>query len=502
METAIILGFLKAEKDAILAERDAEINTREIMAGYLSKALGQMYGTITDLAFLTRNGNALNVLRKSATAIIDLVAAAEPNWNKADLGDETNALLKRLVTPGLLRALAMEALIAGKIALLPMVRDGVPRLVRLSGYVRFIMDDDATSGDTPEISAVVQVIPKKVNGSPMFEVRVYSADPGAELRIYPPVKDWADYLAGTPVAVPQPWAAGRLPLAAIVTNMNALGHPSGLVAETLPAFLRYLKSAIDRNAAQEIAGQPESVVYSDFYVNLINNPVDQKLFPNQYRANAEAVDALKRKGPRQVRVLPTNDKYAVNPPVDISGMLEGEASDKRDVLEAFGDLESEGGNLSGVALAERRHRRTTLATALCDQQAQAITDALGLLAKVEGSGVPEGLEVTLTPKFPQDNDARAEKIITASSGDILPRSAAMKGLQSCGWDFITDQMVEAQEKAEIEAAKRQAVADALAADLAGVTGNASPAPQNEQGGAATGGPDTSPATGNAAPVRA
>lgn len=484
-ETALVLGRLKAEIEAIKADRTAEIEGREILAGYVDGALSRMFGDIQDRAFLVRNGNALNILQKSAGAIVDLVAAAAVNWNGKGSGD-ADRLLSRMLTPGLIRTLATEALLSGKVAVYPMIRNGEPRLVALSGYVRFILSPDASSGDAPEVVAVVQVIPTRANGQPAYEVRVYSPD---LVEIYPPVKDWADYLTNQPARTEEPgFSLGGIPLALAVARMNALRHPSGLIMETLPAFLRYLKTSIDRNAAQEIAGQPEGVIYSDTYLNMLTNPTDARANPLQARAEREAINAARTRGPRQQRFLASADKYEIKPGVDVRPQLEAEQADRRDVQEAFGDLEADGGNLSGVALAERRQRRTTLTESICDVIGGVLTDGLAMLARVAGSGVPADIDVTLTPSFPQDNQAKADQVKGLFESGLMPQSAGLKALQNAGWSEITDEMVRDAETAERARADQAA---AMAADFAGSLGDrpATGTPNGQAPAAGQGGAD-------------
>lgn len=449
MLTDLMLAQLRAQVAAIKADRLAELEHRELLAGGVASALSQLYAGRMEnpAAFLAANGHALNVLQKSAGHLLGLVRAAKSNWAGGDRADD--AAMKTLITPGLIATLATDLLVGGKAAVLPMLKAGRPRLVALAGYLRFIYAEDASTGQAEDVEAVVQVLPTLIKGQQMFEVRVYSTDAAGngQIEIYPPVEDWANYLDGRPRVEPQAHARGRLPVAVLVGDTDAYRQPVGLVAQAAPAFLRYLKTAVERNATQENAGAPERVIYSDDYLRLVLTPADPKASPIQAHAERQALANARKVSPRQLRVLGSNDRYEVKPGVDITPHLAAESADRRDVESLFGDVEAEGGNLSGVALAERRQRRTTLVEGLCGTIAGALTDALGLLSLIPGANTPAAT-LTLTPSFPQDNTARAEGVSKLYSDGLLPKSSGLRELQNAGYSSITDEQVRAAEEQE------------------------------------------------------
>lgn len=410
---------------------------RDILSGDLSAALGLLFPGDAD--FVQRNGYVANELLRGAGEIADAVASAAINWTTASTDDLG---VRRFFGAELVRLLALDALVSGKIALFPRSVGGQVQIAALSGYLHPVLSRD----NALTVEAVLQVLPVLVGGKPAYEVRRYSR---GLVEVYPPAEDWAEFAGKPAEEYPQPHAKGRLPIAFVVARRDANRYPAGLISECIPAFLRYLKTAVNRNAVQEIAGWPERVVQSDKYLDLALGILPAPLG----RTRDEILAELKTVAPRQLKLLGTADTYAVQDGVDPRPHIDAEQIDKQALLDLLRSPDLSGGNLSGVALAERQTKSRALITDLCDSIAATVTSACQLAAELPSSGVPADLMATLTPLWATDNAARIEQVSKLYSAGAIPKSVALQELQIAGFGAISDEL--------INAAQEQEQADAL-----------------------------------------
>lgn len=431
---ALTKGEITYIKTAMLRESEA----RDVLSSDTTAQLARLFPNAPS-DFLPSNGDFANELARGAGEIADAMEAASINWTTNSVDDGG---VESLFTPELVRLLAVDALVTAKLALFPRINeDGQLEVEALTGYLHPVFSPT----NALRVAAVLQVLPVTVGEETQYEVRRYS--PGL-LEVFPPVKDWPDYAKGEAQAYAQPHAQGRLPLAFMVIRRDAHRRPYGLVTECLPAFRRYAKTAVNRNAVQENAGWPERVVKSDTYRDLLLGRVQGVM-----KAVADAALAsLKRVGPRQLKVIGTTDTYEVQDGVDLTPHLTAEQSDKQALLDLLRSPDLNGGNLSGVALVERQSKRRALVKGLCDAIAATVTDSCKLAAGLPGSGVPDDLRASLTPHSATDNAQRIAEVGDLFGKALLPRSVALHELQTAGFASITDELlsaVQAQEAADL-----------------------------------------------------
>ncbi|MFC6591687.1 hypothetical protein ACFP81_06455 [Deinococcus lacus] len=423
----------KMEVEAAARSMAREAQARAIMSDDLDGVLAALFPGDAD--FVKRNGNVSNELMRGAGEIADAVSAAAINWT-TDSDDDSG--VEQFLNKTLVRLLAVEALVSGKMALFPrMTESGALDMAVLSGYLHPVLSRD----NALTVEALLQVLPVLDGDSVAFQVRRYS--PGL-LEVFPPVAEWQEFEKGQPDTYPQPHAAGRLPVAFIVVRRDARRYPSGLVAECGPAFLRYLKTAVNRNAVQEIAGWPERVVQSDKYLALQLGEVQ----PPPGVSREAILEQLRRVAPRQLKLLGTSDTYAVQDGVDPAPHMAAEMADKQALLDLLRSPDLSGGNLSGVALAERQTKARALISDLCDSVAWLATDAARLAAGLPGSNVPEDVQASVTPRWATDNAARVQQVGDLYSKAAIPKSVALQELQTAGFGSITDEMIQAAQDAE------------------------------------------------------
>lgn len=431
MNPDIQIALLMAEMARIKSVRNVEAEARDVLSGHVAAQVQHLFPK-APAEFLAANGDFANELARGAGEIADAVSGAAINWT----GPTDDTGVERLFTKQLVRLLAVEALATGKVALFPRINeDGAFEVEALAGFVHPIMSPT----NALRVEALLQVLPTWQDGKRVFEVRRYS--PGL-LEVFPAVADWTAFNAGTPAQYPQPHAAGRLPVAFAIVRRDAHREPFGLVAECLSAFRRFVKTAVNRNAVQEIAGYPERVVKSDKYLNLALEAarLNQPEHP--------AVTGLKDIGPRKLKLIGTSDSYEVQSGADLQPHLDAEERDRQALLDLLRSPDLSGGNVSDAALNTRMVKYRTLITDTCGAIAEIVTDALKLAAALQNSGIPDGITASLTPQWPTDTQARASSAGDLFSKSGIPRSVLYRELQNAGWSSITDEMIDREEALE------------------------------------------------------
>lgn len=427
MQLALLTARMAQYKAARLAEDEA----RDVLSNHLAGQVNLLFPKAPP-EFIAANGDFANELARGAGELVDAISAASINWT----GPVEDTGVEKMFTGELVKLLAQDALVTGKLALFPRIDErGRFKVEALAGYLQPIMSET----DATEVEALLQVLPVWREGKQLFVVRRYSA---GLLEVFPPVSDWANFSDGTPEDFPQPHAADQLPVAFSIVRRDFRREPAGLVVDCLSAFRRFAKSAINRNAVQEIAGYPESVVKSDKYLGLLLDAADKN------RPEHPAVTALKKKGPRLLKLLGTNDSYEVQEGVDLGPHMTAEEADKQALLDMLRSPDLNGGNQTEVALAERQGKSRQLIMDMCSAIAGVVTAACALASGLSNSGIPEGIQASLTPRWPAESMARAATAgeLFAKSG--VPRSVLYLELQNAGWKSITDAMIEAEQQAE------------------------------------------------------
>lgn len=420
-----------AYESAVAASR-RESEARDVLSGNLAAQLQVLFPK-APAEFLTSNGHFSNELARGAGEIADAVSSASINWT----GPTTDTGVEQMFTRELVRLLAVDALVTAKLALFPRITEtGALEVEALTGYLHPVF----SATNALRVEAVLQVLPVAVGEAIQYEVRRYSA---GLLEVFPPVESWGDFEKGTAKPYPQPHAAGRLPLAFMVVRRDAHRLPLGLVAECLSAFRRYAKTAVNRNAVQEIAGFPERVLKSDKYLDLA---LGNKQLPPGFQG--DPLGELRKVAARQLKLIGSGDEYDVQNGVDPTPHMEAELQDRQALLDLLRSPDLSGGNVSGIALAERQTKARALISDLCAAIAALVTDVCTLSSGLPSSGIGEGIQASLTPRWATDNAARIAQVSDLYSKAVIPKSVGLQELQTAGLNSITDQMIEAEQKAE------------------------------------------------------
>lgn len=422
-------GDIQRAKTTQTTESDA----RDVLSGNLNTQLAKLFPKAPS-EFLESNGHFANELARGAGEIADAVSAASIAITPAD---ETKRMSSELV-----RLLAVDALVSAKLAIFPHLTDtGQLEFGALAGYLHPIFDPS----NALKTIALLQVIPVQAGDEVQYQVRRYTA---GMLEVFPPVKEWEKYEEDTPEQYPQPHAIDRLPVAFFIVRRDAHRRPYGLVTECLSAFRRYAKTAINTNAVQEIAGFPERVLKSDEW---LKTAMGQTNIPPEQATKLLA--EVRKVAARTLKVIGTGDDYLVQDGIDLAPHMAAEESHKQQLLDLLRSPDLSGGNLSGVALAERQTKSRALISGMCNAIATVTTEACQLAAGLPSSGIPDDVQVSLTPRFATDFAARIQQVADLYSKGVLPKSVALQELQTAGLDSITDallQQISKEESADLE----------------------------------------------------
>lgn len=429
MELEIMTAMLQAETQQIKEQRDLELEARDVLSNHLAGQLDRLFPGAPP-TFIQANGDFANELARGAGELADAIADAGINWT----GPAQDTGVDTIFTEELVRLMAVDSLVSGKVGLFPRLDDqGNFSVEVMSGYLHPIFKP----GNALKVEELLQVIFDPI--SRKYEVRRYA--PGI-VEQYPPVDDWLKFSDNAPEQTwTQPHATDRLPVAFAVTRRDAHRQPYGLVCECLSAFRRYARTAVNRNAVQEIAGFPEVVVKSDTYLQLLLGQIRRAGVGEGMED--PAITAIKQRGARKVKFLGKDDVYEIMAAVDPAPHIEAETNDKQALLDLLRSPDMSGGNQTEVALAERAAKSRALIKGTCKQFAVLVTDALALSAGISGSGVPKGITASLTPSFPADTFKRTDQIANLYSKGLFTRSEALTELQSLGWGSVTDEAIDA-----------------------------------------------------------
>lgn len=423
MGIEIDLAFLRLQLEMIKSNRLSELEARRIASGDIEPLMEVLFAG-SSTAWRDRNRSVPNELQIASDKIREAVSTGELTWTYENQNTNADDAIESLLSGGLelCADIATEILIGGRFCLFPYMSQQRQRLelAVLSGWTYIVTD----LGNSSVVLGVIQVIAQQVQGIWGYTVREFS---DGEMLEYPSVPDWVNYNKNVPVSTPLPYAKGQLPIVAKIVRRDMTRMPSGLVRDALPAFARYLKDAVELNGAAEMYGRPETVIMSDFYLQLAETKPDHPLLKE-----------LKKKGPFQMRVFQQGDSYTITPPVDTSPLERKEAISKAGLAGALRTPSIDGANLSGNALEELRTAFTQTVTTISRGISEALTAVLELAALIPNSGIPKGVDISHKPKFSQDIKSERADVILAYEKGILKRSQALTELQRLGMDSITD----------------------------------------------------------------
>lgn len=436
MDLDMIQAATENALKVIAATRDVEQETRDAISNLgIEKLAKQLFPGVDD-EFIKSNRHFPNVLQRGANRYVSAVTRATLNWEWTGTGNppEARSPAALLAGPGrdLLQAATVDALATGKFAFFPYRDDaGRVQVSVLSGFLWPIF----TTGNSTVVEALLQITQSLQDGKVRFEVRRYS--PGL-LEVFSNLEDWKKYATSPKEEFPQPHASDRLPVVLRITGRDANRQPEGIAATALPAFYDYVKARMLMSFVSELGSFEERVYTSDEVFRLAKDTPDHPV-----------IKLLMNVGPRKAKFLPTGDKYDRLKPVDLAGYQERarEASESVDAAMSV-PPQAARAEMSGLALQEIRESYTEMVSAFCNSEADALTEVCALVAALDPATLQPGWQVTLQPRFTQDSGAERTAIREDFKADLLPRSAALSGLQGLGVTYVTDDMVAAAEAAE------------------------------------------------------
>ena len=435
MDMAILQALVKNQLAQIALARTNEVTTRNAISGDgLDTLIGNLFPGVQG-EMLDSNKNVTNHLQAGVNRYTRALTRGELNWEWEGDGEappigDPGVLL---TGPGrdLVQSLVVDALVSGKVAVFPYIDlQGRLRLSCLNGFLWPIFEE----GNSNHVEALLQITASMVDGKTVFQVRRFS--PGM-LDVFSGLEDWQTYATQTPVQYPQNHAPDRLPVAFRIAGRDANRNPEGLAQAAMPSFLRYLKASVLLAFIAHRGGFEERVVHSDKLFDLALTDPRNKMLQDMVKV-----------GPNKVRLGGSGDKYDRLPPVPLADYSKAERDAKADLRDALNMPDTDGSDLSGDALAEKREAYTETTDALAALMADAFTEAHELASLLSPATVKAGWKVTLSPKFSRDMVAERKDIREDYKSGILPKSAALSGLQGLGVSYVTDEQIQLAQEAE------------------------------------------------------
>lgn len=421
MDLAILSALITGQMAQIAGQRLDEIAARDVISGLgISQMIGELFPNV-DSALLGANADVVNHLQEGASRYTRAMTRGSINWEWEAEGDPPEAQPSHWLVAEIVQQLTTDALVSGKVALFPRVDEqGRLRVNVLGGYLHPVRSEG-------ELVALLQVLPIRKEGKILYQVRRYSA---GLLEVFDNLEDWQKFNTAPAQQYPQSHCPDRLPVAFGVSASDAYGEPLGLVRSALPAFRRYVKAAVLLSFIAHRGGFEERVIKSDQVFQLAKSEPRNAL-----------LGEIKKVGPNSLRVLDAGGSYERLDPVALAEYREQERDAKADARAALLMPDTDGANLSGEALAEKREAYTETCQSLAGLIADALTECHELLAKLRPAEVRSGWRITLTPRFARD--VTAERVALREDYKAgLPKSAWLSGLQSLGVEWVTDQHVE------------------------------------------------------------
>lgn len=199
----------------------------------------------------------------------------------------------------------------------------------------------------------------------------------------------------------------------------------------LDAYLAYVKARVQVNLLSHRGAFEERVFYSDQLFKLAKEDPKHKM-----------VEAARKTGPNSFKIGASGDKYERQQPVNIAEFRALAAEAKADLRDAMNLPDTDGSDLSGEALVEKREAYSEAVHSLAAYVQSAQTEALALAAALQPATVRSGWRASLTPHFTRDLEA--ERAALREDYKVgLPKSAWLSGLQNVGVTEVTEAHVQA-----------------------------------------------------------
>lgn len=421
MDTSELNKLCSGQIPAMSAAWIAEQVARDAISGKgLETIIKELFPSV-DSALLKANRDLPNFLQQAVNRYVRALARGELNW-EWDAEDETNdqgSPAKTLALRGrdLVQDATSDALISGKFAFFPSRNEkGVYSQTVLSGFLWPIYE----AGNVGSVLAIVQIYAQIVEDKTKYQVRRYSA---GLVESWPLLDDWKAFIKEQPQPYVQPHQ--QMPIAFRIVNRNVNREPEGMIAAALPAFRRYVKFAVLLAFIATRGGFEERLVKSDVLFQLAKEKPTHPL-----------LTALKKSGPNEVRLLDQGASYERLSPVMLDQYREQEAVARADVRDALNMPDTDGVQLSGEALQEKREAYTESVESLASSLADALSEAHTIGSFLEPA-LTNGWRVTLEPRFSRDVTAERVQIREDVKAGVLPVSLALSALQGLGASYVT-----------------------------------------------------------------
>lgn len=425
----IDLALFRAEISALRAWRDYELDVRQVANGDIGGLVDQLIPD-TSTAWKQRNQDTTNHFTAFLDKIKDAITTGELTWDypgQSDAGDEEIDRVLRSRTD-MVGDMVTDILIGGRFVLFPYLSERTKQIEVsvLSGWCMPIFDADNSN----LIDAIVQVTTEYQGITIKYRVRVYTNN---TLTVYPLLSDWTHWTTALPEETYDLKYAQGLPVVPIVVRRGPDRLPKGLATDALPGFKRYLKDAINYNAAAELYGRPETLVASDHYLGEARNA-----------PNSQLLKQLREKGPAAIKIIGVDDRYENLPPVDLEVLRTKQDVSLDELASSLKVPNIAARELSGLALQEIRTAFTHTVNSYADAISRGLALCMQMAAKIPGSRVPKSIDIDLKPQFSQDIANERKTVIDAFNAGVISKSQGLVMLQQLGMSGITDEAINDQ----------------------------------------------------------
>lgn len=422
----IDLALMRAEESALKAWRDYELLVRRVANGDVQELIDELIPD-TSAKWKQRNQDTTNHFTAFLDKIKDAITTGEISWEyqgQTDAGDNEVDNILRARTDMVGDAVT-DILVGGRFVLFPYLSERTKQveISVLSGWCIPVFDLDNSN----LINSVVQVTTEYQGISLRYRVRVYTEN---KLTVYPLLTDWTHWTT-SPIEIEYNLSYAKgLPVIPVIVRRGPDRSPKGLATDALPGFKRYLKDAINYNAAAELYGRPETLVASDHYLNEARNAPSSQLLKQ-----------LREKGPAAIKIIGSEDRYENLPPVDLEVLRTKQDVSLDELASSLKVPNIAARELSGLALQEIRTAFTHTVNSYADAISRGLSLCLRMASRIPGSKIPQNIDVDLKPQFSQDIANERKTVIDAFTSGVITRSQGLTMLQQLGMSGITDEAI-------------------------------------------------------------
>lgn len=422
----IDLALFRAEESALKAWRDYELQVRRVANGDVQELVDQLIPD-TSVKWKQRNQDTTNHFTDFLDKIKDAITTGELSWDYAGQSDAQDEIVDHVLRArtDIIADAVTDILVGGRFVLFPYLseRTKAVEVAVLSGWCVPMFDPENSN----LITSVVQVTTEYEGITLKYRVRVYTDN---MLTVYPLLADWTHWTTSRPQDEYNLTYADGLPVVPVIVRRGPDRSPKGLATDALPGFRRYLKDAINYNAAAELYGRPETLVASDHYLSEARNA-----------PNSQLLKQLREKGPAALKIISTDDRYENLPPVDLEVLRTKQDVSLDELASSLKVPNIAARELSGLALQEIRTAFTHTVNSYADAISRGLALCMQMAARIPGSKLPQMIDIDLKPQFSQDIANERKTVIDAFNAGVISRSQGLVMLQQLGMSGITDEAI-------------------------------------------------------------